>query len=211
MRTALRKGLLDRLSTGRPRPVPALHSIPAVPPTTSPAKRLIRSTWTRPKPTSRPPMSCVCLGIASAGLPELSCVDLLGAINTTSDDDQQHPVKFVESPRKAYVEDEKAIVLLPCAANQDTEDSTSLRYHQAGIESRVKGRLTEVDEALALFPEPDAAPTIAIGPPIDGLKTQDKAVRRAQPGQIMAPERHVRLVLWACRLRSLLRRADSVL
>lgn len=70
----------------------------------------------------------ISLEITGTELPELSLFDLPGAINATAIDDDQYLVEFIEALLTAYIRDEKAKILLACAANQDIETSTAFRY-----------------------------------------------------------------------------------
>lgn len=94
----------------------------------------------------------VCLEIASANLPELSFYDLPGAINSMSDEEDQYLVSFVEALLKSYIKDEKATVLLACAANQDIETSTAIRFlRECKTSSGRKAR----DRAIGVLTKPD--------------------------------------------------------
>lgn len=94
----------------------------------------------------------VCLEIASPNLPELSFYDLPGAINSMSDPEDQYLVDFVSTLLKSYINDEKATVLLACAANQDIETSTSIRYL---TESRTSNGKARGDSVLGVLTKPD--------------------------------------------------------
>lgn len=94
----------------------------------------------------------VCLEIAAANLPELSFYDLPGAINSMSNEDDQYLVKFVETLLKYYIQDENATVLLACAANQDVETSTAIRFL---TECRTPKGQKARERALGVLTKPD--------------------------------------------------------
>ena len=88
----------------------------------------------------------ISLEIAGTELPELSLFDLPGAINATATDDDQYLVEFIEALLTAYIRDEKAMILLACAANQDIETSTAFRYlRKYRALKRCMGVLTKPD------------------------------------------------------------------
>lgn len=70
----------------------------------------------------------VSLEIAGADLPELSLLDLPGAINTMEDEDRQYLVDFVGKLLTNSIEKDKALVLLACAVNSDIETATAFRF-----------------------------------------------------------------------------------
>ncbi|KAK0281262.1 hypothetical protein LTR91_011579 [Friedmanniomyces endolithicus] len=87
----------------------------------------------------------VSLEIVGPGLPELSFVDLPGAINV-HEDGEDYLVAFVEKLIKTYLRDPKTMVLLACSADQDVENSTAFRYvSQCKALPRCLGVLTKPD------------------------------------------------------------------
>ena len=85
----------------------------------------------------------VALEIEAPELPELSFYDLPGAINVH---DEQHLVGFVEKLMCTYLQDEKTLVLLACAADHDIDTSTAFRYvKQCNAQKRCSGVLTKPD------------------------------------------------------------------
>lgn len=88
----------------------------------------------------------ISLDIAAPNLPDLSFYDLPGAINTMGDESQEFLVEFVETLLKRYIQDEEAHIVLACAANQDLEVSTALRFlRQCKATQRALGVLTKPD------------------------------------------------------------------
>jgi hypothetical protein len=88
----------------------------------------------------------ISLEVAEEGLPELSFFDLPGAINVHEDEREQHLVGFIEQLLKTYVKDEKALILLAVASDQDTENSTAFRFvGQCHAKARCMGVLTKPD------------------------------------------------------------------
>ncbi|KAF2172905.1 hypothetical protein M409DRAFT_62563 [Zasmidium cellare ATCC 36951] len=88
----------------------------------------------------------ISLEITAPGLPDLSFYDLPGAINTLGDENDQYLVDFVERLLKCYVREDKALILLACAANQDLETSTAFRYlRECRASYRTMGVLTKPD------------------------------------------------------------------
>lgn len=88
----------------------------------------------------------ICLTITGADLPELSFYDLPGSINVVENDDDQHLVEFVEKLVKLYLVDEKALIMLACASDQDIENSTTFKFvRQCKAERRCLGVLTKPD------------------------------------------------------------------
>ncbi|KAK3659734.1 hypothetical protein LTR56_001097 [Elasticomyces elasticus] len=88
----------------------------------------------------------VSIHITGPGLPELSIVDLPGAINVQGEDDDDFLVEFVEKLIKNYLRDEKTLVLLACSANNDVDVSTGFRYVKAcKAQRRCMGVLTKPD------------------------------------------------------------------
>lgn len=88
----------------------------------------------------------ISLKIEAPGLPELSFFDLPGAINSMGNESEQYLVDFVEKLLEIYVKDEKALILLACAANQDVETSTALRLlRKWKATARAMGVLTKPD------------------------------------------------------------------
>ncbi|EME87993.1 uncharacterized protein MYCFIDRAFT_75822 [Pseudocercospora fijiensis CIRAD86] len=88
----------------------------------------------------------ISLKIEAANLPELSFYDLPGAINSVPDESDAHLVIFIEKLLEIYVRDEKALILLACASNQDVETSTSLRFlRNWSATRRAMGVLTKPD------------------------------------------------------------------
>lgn len=67
------------------------------------------------------------LCIARHELPELSMIDLPGSINVAPNETEQHLVVLIEKLIKAYVRDEKALILLVASIDQDLETSTAFR------------------------------------------------------------------------------------
>ncbi|KAK3707741.1 hypothetical protein LTR37_011918 [Vermiconidia calcicola] len=91
----------------------------------------------------------ISLKIASPNLPELSLIDLPGAINVTANIDDSHLVGFIEKMIKNYVKDEKALVLLAVSANADTNTSTAFKFvHQGNALHRCMGVLTKPDTVV---------------------------------------------------------------
>ncbi|KAK0347325.1 hypothetical protein LTR59_004085 [Friedmanniomyces endolithicus] len=87
----------------------------------------------------------VSLQIEGPGLPDLSFVDLPGAINV-HEDGEDYLVAFVEKLIKTYLRDPKTLVLLACSADQDVENSTAFRYvSQCKALPRCLGVLTKPD------------------------------------------------------------------
>ncbi|TKA72500.1 hypothetical protein B0A55_07028 [Friedmanniomyces simplex] len=87
----------------------------------------------------------VSLQIEGLGLPEVSFVDLPGAINV-HEDGEDYLVAFVEKLIKTYLRDPKTLVLLACSADQDVENSTAFRYvSQCKALPRCIGVLTKPD------------------------------------------------------------------
>ncbi|KXT02909.1 hypothetical protein AC578_1821 [Pseudocercospora eumusae] len=88
----------------------------------------------------------ISLKIEAPNLPELSFYDLPGAINSVPDESDAHLVDFIEKLLEIYVRDEKALILLACASNQDVETSTSLRFlRKWSATRRAMGVLTKPD------------------------------------------------------------------
>lgn len=79
-------------------------------------------------------------------LPELSFVDLPGAINVHPDPREQYLVPFVERLLKNYIRDKKALVLLAMSSDQDVATSTAFRFvDQCQARERTMGVLTKPD------------------------------------------------------------------
>ncbi|KXT08534.1 hypothetical protein AC579_5409 [Pseudocercospora musae] len=88
----------------------------------------------------------ISLKIQAPNLPELSFYDLPGAINSVPDESDAHLVDFIEKLLEIYVRDDKALILLACASNQDVETSTSLRFlRKWSATRRAMGVLTKPD------------------------------------------------------------------
>ncbi|KAK4507024.1 hypothetical protein PRZ48_000758 [Zasmidium cellare] len=88
----------------------------------------------------------ISLDISAPLLPDLSFYDLPGAINTMGDESKQHFVQFIEDLIMSYIQDEKTLILLACAANQDLETSTAFRYLiNCRAKDRTVGVLTKPD------------------------------------------------------------------
>lgn len=88
----------------------------------------------------------ISLQITGPGLPELSFFDLPGAINVHEDEKEQHLVPFIEKLIKNFLKDEKVLVLLACAADQDVENSTAFRFvGDCKAKGRCMGVLTKPD------------------------------------------------------------------
>lgn len=88
----------------------------------------------------------ITLDIEASELPELSFYDLPGSINVHEDDNEQHLVGFIEKLVTSHLRDEKTLVLLACAADQDIENSTTFRYvKQCKAQGRCSGVLTKPD------------------------------------------------------------------
>ena len=88
----------------------------------------------------------ISLEIKGEDLPELSLFDLPGAINVHADDSEQHLVGLIESLVKNYLEDEQALILLACSADQDIENSTAFRFiRTCKAKDRCMGVLTKPD------------------------------------------------------------------
>ncbi|KAF7197185.1 Interferon-induced GTP-binding protein Mx [Pseudocercospora fuligena] len=88
----------------------------------------------------------ISLKIEAPNLPELSFYDLPGAINSVPDESDAHLVDFIEKLLEIYVRDQKALILLACASNQDVETSTSLRFlRKWSATRRAMGVLTKPD------------------------------------------------------------------
>ena len=86
------------------------------------------------------------LEIEGPDLPELSFIDLPGAINVHRNPNEQYLVPFIEQLVKCYLRDEQALVLLTISADQDVENSTSFRFvQQCGAVDRCMGVLTKPD------------------------------------------------------------------
>ncbi|RMY05984.1 hypothetical protein D0867_09845 [Hortaea werneckii] len=79
-------------------------------------------------------------------LPELSFLDLPGAINVHRDPNEQHLVAFIQKLLHNYIRDEQALVLLALSADQDPETSTAFRFiKECTAEGRTMGVLTKPD------------------------------------------------------------------
>lgn len=88
----------------------------------------------------------ICLDIQGPGLPEMSFTDLPGSINVVEDERDQHLVTFVEQLVKSYLQDEKVLIMLACAADSDIENSTTFRFiRDCKAETRCLGVLTKPD------------------------------------------------------------------
>ena len=86
------------------------------------------------------------LEISAPELPEISLLDLPGAIAVAENTSEQHIVPFVETLITSHVSDEKALILLTIAANQDTDTSNAFRFVRGvKAECRCVGVLTKPD------------------------------------------------------------------
>lgn len=87
----------------------------------------------------------ISIEIKGPELPELSFIDLPGAINVQKEGKDEEVV-FVEKLIKNYLRDEKALVLLACSADSDVENSTAFRFvNECKARSRCIGVLTKPD------------------------------------------------------------------
>ena len=88
----------------------------------------------------------ISLEVAADEMPELSLIDLPGAINIAENSDEQHLVGLIEKLIKALVKDDKALILLAVAANCDTDTSTAFKFvDQCKARDRCVGVLTKPD------------------------------------------------------------------
>lgn len=88
----------------------------------------------------------VTLEVQGPNLPEMSFYDLPGSINVFQDAESDHLVQFVETLIKMHIEQDKTLILLACAADQDVETSTSFRYiRECRATGRCMGVLTKPD------------------------------------------------------------------
>ena len=88
----------------------------------------------------------VALEVAGEDLPEVSLVDLPGAINVSGADNGQHLYGFVEFLLKSYLSDIKTLVLLVLELGRDFENTTAFRFvRECKAVSRCTGVLTKAD------------------------------------------------------------------
>ncbi|WPG98390.1 P-loop containing nucleoside triphosphate hydrolase protein [Acrodontium crateriforme] len=88
----------------------------------------------------------ITLEIRGFDLPELSFFDLPGVINVHKDANSQHLVEFVKELTREYLSDEKALILLAVAAEQDINNSTTFSLvMQCNALARCMGVLTKPD------------------------------------------------------------------
>ena len=93
--------------------------------------------------------NAIALEVSGTDLPELSLIDLPGAINVHEDANEQYLVKFIEQLCRNYLKDEKALVLLAVSANVDVDTSTAFRFvSQCKALGRCMGVLTKPDLML---------------------------------------------------------------
>ena len=86
------------------------------------------------------------LEIAHEDLPELSLLDLPGAINVAENANEQHLVHLIQRLIKTFVKDDKALILLAVAASADTDTSTAFKLvNESKALSRCVGVLTKPD------------------------------------------------------------------
>ncbi|PPJ56133.1 hypothetical protein CBER1_02089 [Cercospora berteroae] len=88
----------------------------------------------------------ICLEITAPNLLELSFYDLPGAINVMHDEAQDYLSDFVETLLKLYLNDDQALVVIACPANQDVETGTAMKYlRKCKAADRAIGVLTKPD------------------------------------------------------------------
>ncbi|KAM3415604.1 hypothetical protein BST61_g9125 [Cercospora zeina] len=88
----------------------------------------------------------ICLEITAPNLLELSFYDLPGAINVMHDEAEDYLSDFVETLLKLYLNDDQALVVIACPANQDVETGTSMKYlRKCKAADRAIGVLTKPD------------------------------------------------------------------
>ncbi|KAI5370698.1 putative dynamin stalk domain, dynamin, GTPase domain, GTPase effector domain-containing protein [Septoria linicola] len=88
----------------------------------------------------------ICLEINAPNLLELSFYDLPGAINVMHDESQDYLSEFVETLLKTYLNDDQALVVIACPANQDIETGTAFKYlRNCKASGRAIGVLTKPD------------------------------------------------------------------
>ncbi|WPA97076.1 uncharacterized protein RHO25_001684 [Cercospora beticola] len=88
----------------------------------------------------------ISLEITAPKLLELSFYDLPGAINVMLDEAQDYISEFVETLLKLYLNDDQALVVIACPANQDVETGTAMKYlRKCKAAGRAIGVLTKPD------------------------------------------------------------------
>ncbi|KAF2210938.1 hypothetical protein CERZMDRAFT_44499 [Cercospora zeae-maydis SCOH1-5] len=88
----------------------------------------------------------ICLEITAPNLLELSFYDLPGAINVMHDEAEDYLSEFVETLLKLYLNDDQALVVIACPANQDVETGTAMKYlRKCKAAHRAIGVLTKPD------------------------------------------------------------------